>query len=197
MSQWVQRSVSGHGLTFYGTIAFLTSFFGSRLFADLNPTVVVETGGVHFHHFWYGLIMMSAAGWLGIAYNNQKLERIYALVFGLGAGLLADEVGVLWTFNDYHSQLTTDFFIGTVGFIIIATEVVGYRKLLVRDVAHVSRNERLIHVGVVLVGLSTLLFSVILLIACAVVVDHRHVIFLMAVKAAKACVVGALSYGGG
>lgn len=196
MSQWVQRSVYGHGLTFYGTIAFLTSFFGSRLFADLNPTVVVETGGVHFHHFWYGLIMMSAAGWLGIAYNNQRLERIYALVFGLGAGLLADEVGLLLTFNDYHSQLTTDFFIGTVGFIIIATEVVGYRKLLVRDVAHVSRNERLIHVGVVLVGLSTLFFSVNLLIAGAVAVGLGVVILLMAFEAAKAGMVGGLAYGG-
>src|SRR5207245_8781164 len=185
MSQWVQRSVYGHGLSFSRTIAFLTSFLGSRLFADLNPTVVVESGGVHFHHFWYGLIMMSAAGWLGIAYNNQRLERIYALVFGLGAGLLADEVGLLLTFNDYHSNLTNDFFIGTVGFIIIATEVVGYRKLLVRDVAHVSRNERLIHVGVVLFGLSTVFFSVNLLIAGAVAAGIGVVIILMVFDSEK------------
>src|SRR5207249_10790132 len=99
MSQWVQRSVYGHGLTFYGTIAFLTSFFGSRLFADLNPIVVVESGGVHFHHFCYGLIMMSATGWLGIAYNNQRLETIYALVLCLGAGLLAHDVRLLLTFR--------------------------------------------------------------------------------------------------
>ncbi len=195
MQQLFQRTVYGHGLTFYGTVAFLTSFFGSRLFADLNPTVVVETGGVHFHHFWYGLIMISATGWLGIAYNNQKLDRVYALVFGLGAGLIADEVGLLLTFGDYHSELTTDFFIGAVGFIIVVTEVVKYRKLLERDVIHVSRNERLIHVGVVLAGLSTLFFSVNLLVAGAVAAGLGAIVLLMAFEAAKAGMVGGLVYG--
>ncbi|MBO0888157.1 hypothetical protein J2P12_03560, partial [Candidatus Bathyarchaeota archaeon] len=195
MKRLFQRSVYGHGLTFYGTGAFLLSFFGSRLFAELNPTVVVQTGTIHFHHFWYGLIMMSAAGWLGIAYNNPRLERIYALVFGLGAGLVADEVGLLLTFGDYHSQLTTDFFIGAIGFIIIATEIAGYRKVLEKDVIHVSRNERLVHIAVVLVGLSTLFFAINLIVLGAVAAGLGIIILLMAFEAAKAGMVAGLAYG--
>ncbi|HYY92362.1 MAG TPA: hypothetical protein VE955_10270 [Candidatus Dormibacteraeota bacterium] len=195
MQRLFQRSVYGHGLTFYGTGAFLLSFFGSRLLAELNPTVVVQSGTIHFHHFWYGLIMMSAAGWLGIAYNNPRLERIYALVFGLGAGLVADEVGLLLTFGDYHSELTTDFFIGAIGFIIIATEVAGYRKVLEKDLIHVSRNERLVHTAVVLVGLSTLFFATNLLVLGAVAAGLGLIVLLMAFEAAKAGMVAGLAYG--
>jgi len=124
------ETVYGKGLTFYATAAFMLSFFGSRTFAVLNPTVTVVSSGIHFHHFWYGLAMVTATGWLGIAYSSQRLLRTYALVFGLGAGLIADEVGLLLTFGDYQSELTSDFFVGTVGFIILATILARYRKVL-------------------------------------------------------------------
>ena len=120
MVQEVQRTVFRHGLAFYGTVAFVASFLGARLFATPNPTVTVVRGGIHFHHFWYGLAMVISAGWLGITLNNERMGRNLAIVFGLGAGLIGDEVGLLLTFGDYTSNLTEIFFVAAVGFIILA-----------------------------------------------------------------------------
>src|SRR3989449_8697353 len=160
LSIFAPLSINRRGLSFLGTMGFLTGFFSARLFAVQNPSVVVVQGGIHFHHFWYGLGMVTLAGWLGIAFNRPRLVRTYAIVFGLGAGLIGDEVGLLLTFGDYQSSLTTDFFVGVIGFIILASTLVRYRKFVMKDVTHTSWNERLIYIGINLAGLSAIFFAV-------------------------------------
>ncbi len=104
--------------------------------------------------------MITLVGWLGIAFNRPRLVRAYAIIFGLGAGLIGDEVGLLLTFSDYQSSLTTDFFVGVIGFIILASTLVRYRKIVMKDVTHTSWNERLIYIGINLAGLSAIFFAV-------------------------------------
>src|SRR5437667_7042898 len=71
MAVEVRRTIFRHGLAFYGTLAFVASFLGARLFATLNPTVTVVRAGIHFHHFWYGLAMVVSTGWLR-DYSQQR-----------------------------------------------------------------------------------------------------------------------------
>jgi hypothetical protein len=148
-----------HGLSFTGVFAFVFSFFGSRLFATLNPTVTVQTGGIHLHHFWYGLAMVSAAGWLGITVRTERYDRLFAVVYGLGAGFIGDEVGLLLTLGDYKSELTYQFFIGAICFIFLATLTLRYGKELERDVSSLSRKERLFQAGVFVMGFSAFFFG--------------------------------------
>lgn len=148
-----------HGLSFIAVFAFVFSFFGSRLFTTLNSKIVVETGGIHFHHFWYGLAMVSAAGWLGITVRNERYDRLFAVVYGLGAGFIGDEIGLLLTFGNYQSELTYQFFIGAVCFIFLATLALRYGKQLERDVSNISRRERLFQAGVFVMGFSALFFG--------------------------------------
>jgi len=110
-----QTTAFRHGLAFYGTIAFTAGFFGARLFATLNPEVVVVRSGIHFHHFWYGLAMIACTGWLGITLRDERMGRNLAIIFGLGAGLIGDEVGLLLTFGDYTSNLTGDILCSSDG----------------------------------------------------------------------------------
>src|SRR6266516_2332782 len=114
-----------HGLTFIATLAFVVSFFGARLFATLFPTTVVTAsssqGTIHFHHFWYGLALISLAGLMGIAWRNERLYRLYAVLYVLGAGFVLYEVGLLVTFNNYQSELTYLLFIAANSFVIIET----------------------------------------------------------------------------
>ncbi len=159
MVQEVQRTVFRHGLAFYGTVAFVASFLGARLFATLNPTVTVVRGGIHFHHFWYGLAMVVSAGWLGITLNNERMGRNLAIVFGLGAGLIGDEVGLLLTFGDYTSNLTEIFFVAAVGFVILATLLSRGRKHIEKEVINLSRKERLTQLGVFLGAFSIIFFA--------------------------------------
>jgi FtsH-binding integral membrane protein len=148
-----------HGLAFYGTLAFVAGFFGARVFASLNPSVVVETRGIHFHHFWYGLAMVEIAGWLGIALNDEKLDHYFAVVFGLGTGFIGDEVGLLLTFGDYSFRLALMFFVAAVSFIILATLFIRYHEQLEKDVLSVGIRQHLSRWGLFLVGFSTIFFA--------------------------------------
>ncbi|MDA4113367.1 MAG: hypothetical protein OK474_04900 [Thaumarchaeota archaeon] len=148
-----------HGLAFLALLSFVGAFLGARIFATLNPTTIVETGGIHLHHFWYGLAMIVVAGWLGIVHNRPALRRFYAILFGLGGGILGDEVGLLLTLGNYHSDLTFFFFItvvtaGTLG-ILLTTR----RKTLEYDVLTLGYSERFVYLGVVVAGLSALPFA--------------------------------------
>src|SRR6266849_5407834 len=147
-----------HGLTFIATLAFVVSFFGSRLFATLFPTTVVMQGGIHLHHFWYGLALISVAGWMGIAWRNERLYRLYAVLYGMGAGFVGDEVGLLLTFNNYQSELTYLFFIAAISFVIIATLFLRYRAQLQEVLLKLSIWERLAMIGVFLSGFSVFFF---------------------------------------
>jgi len=156
-----RRSTVRYGLSFYGTLGFISGFFGARLFATLNPTVaVVDThSGIHFHHFWYGLAMVVVAGWLGIAFTNDRLDRLLASIFGLGVGFIGDEVGLLLTFGDYTSELTSWFFAGAISSIILITLIVRFRAQLEKDVLGVSNQEHLTHIGIFLGAFSTIFFA--------------------------------------
>jgi len=173
----------------------MTGFFAARLFAAQNPNVVVVQGSIHFHHFWYGLAMTTIAGWLGIAFNRPRLVRTYAIIFGLGAGLIGDEVGLLLTLGDYQSSLTTDFFVGVVGFIILASTLLRYRKILRRDVTHTSWNERLIYIGISLTGLSAIFFAVNTLTSGLVLASIGIIFIIAAFEAARAGVAAGIISG--
>ena len=98
-------------LSFYGTLGFIAGFSVARLFATLNPTLTVARGGIHFHHFWYGLAIVVVTGWLGIVITTDRLGRLLAALFGLGVGFIGDEVGLLLTFGEYQSEITAWFFV--------------------------------------------------------------------------------------
>src|SRR2546422_9422830 len=154
MSRELLGSPFRHGLTFIATLAFVISFFGSRLFANLFPDTVVMQGGIHLHHFWYGIALISVAGWMGIAWRNERLYRLYAVLYGLGAGFVGDEVGLLLTFNNYESGLTYLFFGAAISFVIIATLFLPYRAPLKEQLLRLSLRARASMVCVYITGFS-------------------------------------------
>ena len=145
-----------HGLAFLTLGSFIVSFLVARTFTTLAPATVVVTGGIHFHHFWYGLAMVVGAGWLSIVSNHQEFDRIYAIVFGLGAGLIGDEVGLLLTLGNYQSGLTYDFFVGVLALSGLAYLLLRYRNQLERGVLSLGAGERLLHIGIFVAGASGL-----------------------------------------
>jgi hypothetical protein len=132
--------------------------------------------------------MVTLAGWLGIAFNRPRLVRAYAIIFGLGAGLIGDEVGLLLTLGDYKSSLTTDFFVGVIGFIILASTLVRYRKVVMKDVTHTSWNERLIYIGISLAGLSGIFFAVNSITPGLVLAGVGTILIVSAFEAARASI---------
>jgi len=150
---------TAHGLAFLVFLSFIASFLTARAFATLNPDVVVISGGIHFHHFWYGLTMIVVAGWLGIVYDDQRYRRFCAVLFGLGCGIFGDEVGLLLTFGSYDSELTLYFFVTVVSVGAMALLLLRYRELIEHDVLSLPGWESAMYLGVGVAGLSSLCFG--------------------------------------
>jgi hypothetical protein len=148
-----------HGLSFLATLTFTAGFFGARLFHLTFPDTMIFFGDIHFHHFWYGLAMIGVAGWLGIVTNDERYNRIYALVFGLGAGFIGDEVGLLLTGDNYYSNLTFEFFVVAMAAVILITLFLRYRKEIEQDILRVDWRQRLVLTGVFLVGFSSVVIG--------------------------------------
>ncbi len=147
-------------LSFLATLAFVASFLVVRTFTTFYPTVIVEQVGIHFHHFWYGLAMMATAGWLGIAWRrSDRLDKIYAIVYGVGAGLIGDETGLLLTGGYYLSTLTFNFFVGAISFAILVILLFRYGDRLKSDISTLGRGEGLAYSGIFIAGISTVLFA--------------------------------------
>ncbi len=91
---------------------------------------------------------------MGIAWRNERLYRLYAVLYGLGAGFVGDEIGLFLTFGNYQSELTYLFLVGAISFIIIVTLLLRYRAQLQRDVLRLSFRERVTLLGVFLTGFS-------------------------------------------
>ncbi len=159
MSEKPEKPRAKHGLSFLATLAFVGGFFGSRIFHLLFPDVMVIEQGIHFHHFWYGLVMVLIAGWGGIAYNGERIDRVYAVLFGLGAGFIGDEVGLLLTFGNYYSELTFEFFVAAIAFILLVALLVRYKGQIVENVVRLGVPERMTHIGVFLIGFSAFFFA--------------------------------------
>lgn len=152
-----QGSGPRHGLSFIALLSFTVSFLSVRAFATFFPGVVVVQEGIHFHHFWVGIALLSAAGWLAISWRRSAyLDRIYAIAYGVGAGLVGDEVGLLLTLGNYTSELTYVFFIGAVSLATLTLLIFRFWKQVYGDVVELERGERLTHFGVFIACLSAI-----------------------------------------
>jgi O-antigen/teichoic acid export membrane protein len=104
--------------------------------------------------------MVVSTGWLGITLSNERMGRNLAIIFGLGAGLIGDEVGLLLTFGNYTSNLTEIFFVAAIAFIILVTLLSRGREHIEREVINISRKERLTQIGVFIAAFSVIFFAV-------------------------------------
>jgi hypothetical protein len=104
--------------------------------------------------------MLAIVGWLAIVgVRTERLDRAYALVYGLGLGLIGDEVGLLLTFGNYYSELTYQIFVGAVGLIILGLLAIRLGERIRRDLINMGPLEGLFLVGLFLIGFSTLFFA--------------------------------------
>lgn len=122
----------GRQRAFVCLAALLISFLAIRTSARMTrrfswwPGRVQTSGGVHLHHFVWGIFLMLGSGFLGIGLHLQPpWAGIDAAVFGAGAGLTLDEFA-LWTRMEdvyWHEQgrasLEAVTVVATVGALVV------------------------------------------------------------------------------
>jgi hypothetical protein len=151
---FVEKPVRRANLSLLALASFIASFGIARTFTAISPDVVLVGGGVHIHHFWYGIIMLAIGGWLGISYNEERIDRLAAVIYGAGGGLIGDEVGLLLTFGNYWTGMTYTIIVIFLGFASAFILFKRYSKAVLTEIEGFTRSRASFEVGVLLAGVS-------------------------------------------
>jgi len=149
------QKASKPNLSFIMLAFFLASFVVARFFTSFFPSTVLVIQGFHVHHFWYGLALLTIGGWLGINYRNDQTDRIAAVIFGVGGGLVGDEIGLLVTFGDYYSEITYSFVISLLAFAFMITLFKRHGQAIVTELFGFFRLNADLYVGLFLAFVSS------------------------------------------
>jgi len=149
------RGAEKPNLSFIMLSFFLASFVVARVFTAFFPSTVLEVRGYHIHHFWYGLALLVIGGWLGINYRDDHTERIAAVIFGIGGGLVGDEIGLLITFGDYYSELTYTFIISLLAFAFMVALFKRHGQTIITELFGFFRFNIDLYAGLFLAFVST------------------------------------------
>jgi len=143
-------------LSILAMISFIASFSIARIFTTLNPHTVLIGGDYHIHYFWYGIAMLAIGGWLGISYTSEQIDRLAAILFGAGGGLIGDEVGLLLTLSvhAYWAEITYTFLIIFLTFVSMLILVNRYYKLIRTEFTQFLRSNASLYVGVFMAAVS-------------------------------------------
>ena len=76
---------------------------------------------------------------MGINYRDDQTERIAAIIFGVGGGLIGDEIGLLVTFGDYYSGITYTFVISFLAFVFMVTLFMRHGQAIINEIFGFSR----------------------------------------------------------
>jgi hypothetical protein len=141
-------------LSLLALISFIASFLIARTFTTISPEAVLVGNGFHIHHFWYGIIMLAIGGWLGINYNEERIDRLAAVIYGAGGGLIGDEVGLLLTFGNYWTGLTYTTVVVFLAFVSTFILFKRYSKAVLAEIKGFTRSKASFYFGVILAGVS-------------------------------------------
>lgn len=166
--------------------SFIVAFVIARTFTTITPDTVLISGDIHIHHFWYGLAMLALGGWLGISYDNPRVNRVAAILFGAGGGLIGDEVGLLLTLEseNYWAGITYTLVIVFVASASILILLNKYSKTLRREFTEFVGSNASLYFGVFLAAVS---------VAFILETDNIIITAVSSVSTAAACII-ILSY---
>jgi hypothetical protein len=100
----------GKEIHFLILVAFLASFGFIRTSAHMIraevswwPGNVETSGGTHVHHLVWGILLLLASGYLGLALDaGSPWRELLAVAFGIGMGLTLDEFALWLNLEDVY-----------------------------------------------------------------------------------------------
>lgn len=97
-----QQSALISWLAFTGTFSTVRAITHS-IRSGKGPIHDVSAGGVHLHHYMWGILTVSGVGAVALR-GDERLRRhpLVALFYGVGLGLIVDEFALLLDLEDVY-----------------------------------------------------------------------------------------------
>lgn len=89
-------------LAFIVTFAFLRFLTYGIRYHFLPFRNIVTSGGLHIHHFVWGIFILLIVGFLGITVDSKRLHIWLGTCFGIGAALVIDEFALWLNLRDVY-----------------------------------------------------------------------------------------------
>lgn len=89
-------------IAFIGTFVVLRFLTYGIRYHFLPARNIVTSGGLHIHHFVWGILILLIVGFLGITIDSQRLHAWLATAFGIGAALVIDEFALWLNLRDVY-----------------------------------------------------------------------------------------------
>ncbi|MFE7516236.1 hypothetical protein ACFU8I_34160 [Streptomyces sp. NPDC057540] len=110
MGHWFSRNIVEPGKlpTLLALTSFVLTFLVTRTITRLiragkGPFKNVSSGGVHIHHVVPGVVLTVLGGFGAVASDRHGLgAAVFAVVFGIGAGLVLDEFALILHLDDVY-----------------------------------------------------------------------------------------------
>src|SRR5919106_733639 len=110
MGHWLERNIVEPGKLplLLALTAFVLTFLITRVItrtirAGKGPFGNVSAGGVHVHHVVPGVILTVVGGFGAVASSRYGVgSAVFAVVFGIGAGLVLDEFALILHLADVY-----------------------------------------------------------------------------------------------
>lgn len=149
-----EKPASRASLSLLALISFIAAFAIARTFTAFSPHVVVGGYGFRIHHFVYGIILLAIGGWLGISYDEERITRLAAVLYGAGGGLIGDEAGLILTFGNYWTGITYTILVIFLVFIFALILFERYSKAISAEIKGFTRSRVSFYFGILLAVVS-------------------------------------------
>lgn len=111
--------------------AFSVTVLLARWVSYVNPAFHYNIGGIHIHHYTYGIFILTVAGYLALALKGRRGTFWIALLYGWGMGFTFDEMG-MWLNSSIPRGAGWDragLILGTLALIVSALLSVLLKKV--------------------------------------------------------------------
>ena len=116
-------------------LAFTATFLIARIITGViklggSQTGNLNAGGVHLHHYLWGLLLVIGVAVFGLVDRSLKARAWMGIALGIGLGLIIDEAALLITLKDVYWK--TDGW-ASVGIAVVIISVLGTALVITRS----------------------------------------------------------------
>ncbi|MEU6930154.1 hypothetical protein [Streptomyces sp. NPDC046385] len=152
MGHWFSRNIVEPGKLplFLALTSFVLTFAVTRTVTRLiragkGPFRNVSTGGLHIHHVVPGVVLTVLGGFGAVASGREGVGAgVFAVVFGVGAGLVLDEFALILHLDDVYwsddGRKSVEVVVLTAALVLLA--LAGFSPLGVNDMTTGERQNR-------------------------------------------------------